>query len=196
MELMPLLLVLKVEDGGLNFVQRQLGMMNAISFVFLLLWSLIFVPILIKRLGCLWSFRLSVIVATPFILLFPAVNFLVFNKVLMWAGLIFVYVARHSLFQVVFSSMTIMSNNSVTSGSMGRLNGISQSTVALTRSFGPVFGSSLFAVTLQVNHFPFNRYFMYMLISVLWLFLLLISVPLPKSLEEPRLTKYEDQDKN
>jgi MFS family permease len=185
-ELMPLLLVLKPEDGGLNFVQRQLGIMNAISFVFLLVWCLLFVPWIIKKLGSLRSFRLGVMICIPSIFLFPFVNYLHSTNALAWAVLIFVYVYRHAMFQLIFSSMTIMSNNSVTSASMGRLNGISQSSVAFTRSVGPVLGTSIFSLSLQVNVFPFNRYFMFILLSVLMSLLLLISAPLTANLNAPK----------
>jgi len=185
-ELMPLWLVLKVEDGGLGFVQRQIGIMNAVSFVFLLLWSLIFVPRIIKRFGCLITIRSAIILGAAPIALTPAVNFVASYRILTWACLIFVYVWRHSAFQAVFASLTIMSNNSVSPLNMGQLNGISQSSVALTRAIGPVVGTSLFSLLLSVGVFPLNVYFMYFVLTGLFLSLLLVTIRLPKTIDTPK----------
>jgi MFS family permease len=190
-ELLPIWLVLRVEDGGLNFNQRQIGILNAVSFVFLLIWCLLAIPRIINKFGSLFSFRVSIILGAPPILLFPTVNYLHYIPILAWAYLIFVYVWRYSFFQVVFSSMTIMSNNSVTSANMGRLNGIAQSMVALTRAVGPALGTYMFSLTLRVNVFPFNVYFMFFMVAILFLSLLIIAAPLPKSLNEPKTTKTE-----
>ena len=187
-ELMPLWLVLKVEDGGLGFVQRQIGIMNAISFVFLLLWSLIFVPRIINRYGCVSTFRCCVIIGALPIVLTPAVNYVASYRALTWLCLIFVYVWRHSCFQAVFASLTMMGNNSVSQSNRGRLNGISQSGVSLTRAIGPVVGTSLFSLSLSVNVFPMNVYFMYFVLTVIYLSLYLWTIKLPKTINAPKLT--------
>lgn len=188
-EIMPLFLVLKPEDGGLNFTQTNIGILNAVTAVVILLWIFWGNPLVIKKLGCLRTFKIGALLIIPCLIVIPFVNKLYSITPLMWVCLISVYVLRQALYQLQASSTTIMTNNSVTPANMGKLNGISQSAVALTRCIGPSLAGFLFSLSLRVNVFPFNIFFVFIMLSCVYLFLQVLVFPLQQSINAPKVIK-------
>jgi len=130
-EIMPLFLVLKPEDGGLNFDLKQIGILNAVASVIVLFWTIFASPRIIKRLGPTRTLK------------------------------------------------------------MGKLNGISQSGVALVRSIGPIIGGSIFSWSLTTA-IPFKMYIIFILMIIVYLVLLGIVLPLPNSLDSPKNVPEEE----
>jgi hypothetical protein len=66
--------------------------------------------------------------------------------------------------QMLFSSVFALISNSTEKEAMGRVNGVSQSLVALFRAIGPPIAGNLFAWSIRDlgRSFPFNFFFNYL----------------------------------
>ncbi|CAG8459976.1 20624_t:CDS:2 [Dentiscutata erythropus] len=85
-----------------------------------------------------------------------------------WLFLLFVTSIRILLNIFLHSSIAIFINNSVRSNSLGKVNGIAQTAVAITRSIGPLLGGLMWTWSLSNNlDFPFDGYFSFIVLSIL-----------------------------
>jgi hypothetical protein len=185
-EVLPLFLVLNAEDGGLFFGLRQIGILNAISSVFVFIWTLTASPYIIKKFGPTRTLKVSAVFAAPCVLFIPAVNYVYSIPALMWILIVGIHTYRVLFIHMMASTISILTNNSVTSANMGKLNGIAQSAVAATRAIGPVVAGSVYAWSLSINVF-FKIYIIFFIMVLCYLGILLIIMPLPKSLDAPKI---------
>ncbi|KAL0487328.1 peptide/nitrate transporter [Acrasis kona] len=169
-EVIPLWLVLPVEYGGLASEERTLGILSGVT----------------DKLGAIGGIRYSGLLIAPSYILYPQIVKLeAVSNIFVWVGLIFVMCLRHAIMNLQVTAISMITNNSVKPDQKGRLNGISQSMVAFTRTFGPAAGGSIFAWSVHNKVFPFDVHFTFVIICVSTLIMCSFTIGLPKSINHP-----------
>ncbi len=185
-EIVPLWMILPIQDGGLSFSEREPGILSAICGVFVLFFQLFVCARVLDKLGALNTWRLACVYAMPFFAIYPLLaKTMDVSMVLLWACLIPILLVRHSAANLQITAVSVLINNSVPSDQKGRLNGLSQSMVALFRIAAPAAGGSLFAWSTHNTIFPFNLYFVFIIISIAYAMEALMTIGIPKSINEP-----------
>ncbi|KAF0977036.1 hypothetical protein FDP41_003689 [Naegleria fowleri] len=202
-EVSPLFSLLPPENGGLGWTNFEIGIQGAVNGVGILVGQLFITPIIAKKLGSVWCFRLGNILILPTVILFPELSWISKWKisevstsslaptVLMWIFSICLTLLRTFSLNLIFTSLLILINNSVHTSSRGLLNGIVQSFVAFARMMGPVVSSSVFAFTASHSFFfPFDFRFVFLLITMCHVAMIVASVFLKKELNTPKEEMY------
>jgi len=185
-ECMPLLMVLNSSSGGLDFNQKQIGILSSITGFMMILFQLFFCARIMRYYGLRNTMKYCSIVLTFIGQLYPFVNRLISHPVILWSALIVLNVVRFAAIQTSFSTSNVMLNNSVLPQNRGKLNGAAQSMVALARSIAPLLGI-VFALTATINSFPFNIHFIFFVLTGTHLFCYLLARSLTKEINEPRV---------
>jgi MFS family permease len=189
-ELFALWSRLSYEEGGLQFDSSMQGSAYAIGGVVLFFYQLFLFSIIEKRLGTLNTFRTGVLVSIPSFILLPMISQYFLrkdgsNEWSMWFMVGLCQVLRAVGGVQAFTSTFILISNSVASRYRGSINGVGQTLASLSRVIGPIFGGSLFSWSLE-NHigFPFNYYFVFLLLGIFLTVLLFISFQVDQSMNE------------
>jgi hypothetical protein len=80
------------------------------------------------------------LIGMVWVLTVPLLRLLNESRVILWISIFFLFNIKAVLYQCCYLSVFVMINNSVKKKNLGKLNGISQSLVALTRGTGPSLG--------------------------------------------------------
>lgn len=193
----PLFFVASVAHGGLNFSSTSTGIMIGITGISTILFQLFAYKKISSFLGLIWSFRSGVIVFSFVTIAVPIAHCFVFSpnsEVWIWSYLIVIFAVQTCASQMLFSSVFALISNSAEKKNMGRVNGVSQSLVALFRALGPPIAGNLFAWSISdLNRsFPLNVFFNYLIQALAFGGVFSLSLALHKSLNRPK----EDQEKN
>ncbi len=91
--------------------------------------------------------------------------------------------------------MLVLIANATRKSQLGALNGVAQSGVALMRATGPVLAGTLFAWSIEPGRsFPFNSFFIFLVMAVLTLFLFGFSLVLPAELDKPFVEPVDERE--
>jgi len=151
-ELFPLWASLDPEDGGLGFAATEIGTVQMIMGVALVLYTTMVLPRVGKSCGVTLMFQgfsvlyMLVCAATPFI------HGLLPYPPLMWTALILLYIVRSIAGPSSFTAIGCLVNNAA-SENIGAVNGVATSCTALARALAPVLTGSLLGWTLE-NRLP------------------------------------------
>ncbi|KAF5349642.1 hypothetical protein D9756_008982 [Leucocoprinus leucothites] len=156
--LQPLFLAMPISIGGLGFQPLQIGYILSIyGFVDSLLQTFLLAPI-IRRFGLGNVFKGAVFAFVPIFLLFPLMNIYARDwfiyadprsQVIMWALLI-LQLALLPVAEFGYGCMYIYITTSAPNNrSLGSINGLSQTAVALSRLIGPAVATSLLGLSLE-----------------------------------------------
>ncbi|KAG2387192.1 hypothetical protein C9374_001524 [Naegleria lovaniensis] len=200
-EVSPLFSLLPPENGGLGWTNFEIGIQGAVNGVGILVGQLFITPIIAKKLGSVWCFRLGNMLILPTVILFPELSWIskwksqhttaISPDILMWTFSIVITLLRTFSLNLIFTSLLILINNSVHTSSRGLLNGIVQSFVAFARMMGPVVSSSVFAFTASHSFFfPFDFRFVFILITLCHVVMIIGSMFLKKELNAPKEDAY------
>lgn len=192
-ELMPLWLLLPPPPHGmgLSLGPSDLGILNSISGVAMLLFNTFCTHRVLNRFGLLHGFRIGAIVMVPLFPLFPQISRLATWPAVSWCLVALGFTMRYVSSQLSFTSVNILVNNSVTARSMGKINGISQSVVALMRACAPLLIGSVFALSVSVSvPLVFDVHFAFYLLSAVHAAMFLLTIGLPETLNAPKTEPY------
>ena len=184
-EVLPLWSKVPVELGGLALSIRRFSLITSVSAVLCFPFSLFIFQALEKCFGGLRSFRVSLLFLIPVCVLMPSISVLpgitpslllgIFN------GFFRVFVSS------VFAALSMFTNNSVTPDKLGAVNGLCISVCSIFRSFAPIYGGSVFAVSLNNHTFPFDYHLIFVLNGLLLILCIIISVVLPESITRKKV---------
>mmetsp|Transcript_8612 Transcript_8612/g.12706 ORF Transcript_8612/g.12706 Transcript_8612/m.12706 type:complete len:459 (+) Transcript_8612:2451-3827(+) len=188
-EALPLWIVQDFKNGGLNMGVRDIGLIATLSGFFLCFFSLFIVPMIVQKVGSRKASIYGALAHVPILPLYPLLSYLSSKS---WAPLRYFLVGcmilvRMASGQVTFTPVIIMVNNSVTPKNMGKINGIGQSLVAMTRTLGPSSAGFLFSLSTHVPYFPFNIYFVFILVAFIQILLASMLYLLPSSIDHPKI---------
>jgi len=168
--------------------------------VIIFLNQLFIVHRVVSKFGAIACYRASFVADIFLNIIFPEVIWLavddnasLWRKIIFWFVLILVLLLRQVSNGYSFLANFIVTNNSVSRKNYGKLNGMAQSLVALSRMFSPVVGGSLFAWSLSVKTFPIDHRLVFYVISGVSLLMLVVSLLLDSSLNKPKVEEKVDQ---
>ncbi|KAJ1311927.1 hypothetical protein OPQ81_010387 [Rhizoctonia solani] len=151
--LLPVVFAVSVQDGGLGFGPRAIGLILGLQGIVTGLVQAFFFAPLHRRFG---SKRLYVIGYLCYSLLILSLPIMHGLAVLEMTRAIWVVLGLHialSCFAFMsFGCVAIYVNSSAPSkDSLGTLNGISQTVISIIRAIGPATATSLFALSMEKN---------------------------------------------
>ncbi|KAL0482931.1 hypothetical protein AKO1_010370 [Acrasis kona] len=187
-EVIPLWSLLPLSQKGLGFDPSKIGILGLVSGFVIGFLQIALMARILKKFGAMWAFRIASLIVVPFFPFYPEISYLGGNSVLLWAVLIVVFFIRFSCTECMYTCMNLMMNNSVTSVSRGKLNGLAMSLISLMRAIGPAGGAALFSLS-NFLPFPFDVHLMFILFSVSFTIIFCISLALPKTINEPKISK-------
>jgi len=123
-EIFPVWSINKVEDGGLNFLTKDIGTVSAIGGVAIVIIQLFIYHRIANKFGLKNTLTFGLLVTIPTLFAFPFLNYIRSSTVLFWICMALVYVVRNLCGQLTFTAIIQMINNSVYPEHMGATNGL------------------------------------------------------------------------
>eukprot|EP01132_Coremiostelium_polycephalum_P003076 gene3076-3845_t len=189
----------KPSGGGFGFNSKDIGVLQSCGGVFALFIQLLILPYLASRFGMLKCFRMALLVVIPSWILLPEISRLVIlpagapenmkphHSLGFWFLLFPTYMVQSFANEVAFIAIIVMISNSCLPKDMALVNSIGQGLVSVSRTFGPVVGSSLLAFFLSHSFpYPLDYHFIFVLLTILTVILFIFSFSLPKSLNHTK----------
>ncbi|KAK0551528.1 hypothetical protein OC846_003243 [Tilletia horrida] len=141
--------------GGAGFNKADIGNLLAINGVFTILTQLLLFPPMERKLGGPRNVIQRVLLLLPCVyLLFPLANLAARTGGKSWTWLVlFLILPFKTVSNTAAASATLLVINSAPHpGALGTLNGLSQTLASLSRAFGPLVSTSLFAFSISHRH--------------------------------------------
>eukprot|EP01132_Coremiostelium_polycephalum_P003810 gene3810-4740_t len=199
--------------GGLGFSTKEIGISGAIGGSLVVVIQVVIVKKFTNAFGLIKTFRYGCILTMASFITIPLLNLVspfqgrpsenssststdsdhsyseppMKSILLFWTIISISLIFRGLAGQLIFTPVMTLINNSTTSKTKGSANGLAQSTVALSRAFAPTIASTAVAWSLSGHPFPFNHYFIFVLITLFTVGPLIHSYFLPDSLNEPMI---------
>ncbi|EUC58979.1 MFS general substrate transporter, putative [Rhizoctonia solani AG-3 Rhs1AP] len=153
LSLLPVVFAVPVKNGGLGFSPRTIGVILGLQGIVTSLFQACFFAPLHRRFGNKKIYVTGYICYLFLILLLPVLHTLATLEMTrtVWVALALLLVFSCPAF-TAFSCMAIYVNSSAPSkDSLGTLNGISQTIIAIIRAIGPAAATSLFSLSVEKN---------------------------------------------
>ncbi|ORY45215.1 major facilitator superfamily MFS-1 [Rhizoclosmatium globosum] len=184
-EAFSLWIVTSPEDGGLGYDSAQVGVVLSIIGALALYMQLYLYPQLTRRYTPITLFRLGAILYMIPYLTYPilsgTINPSLENKTIVWLLLLLNLSIRQFCNVLTYTSVFILINNSATAENLGLINGIAQTSASFVRSIGPALGGIMWAWSITNGlGFPFNYWFVFMVIFVWSIGLVVTTMFLPE----------------
>lgn len=186
-----------VHLGGLGLSLLQIGLSLMIVGAVLLPFTLFTYPIMERKFGSIQTFYINAILLMIFTILLPNVHFLaVYNEPsLLWAGLLIVMLLIRITMTTCFAAQGLLINNSVTHDRLGSVNGLAMSATALLRTIAPIFGGSLYSVSLSESAraigFPVDYNLIFIIFSTVYFLVIFMTACFPSSLDHQKVVNKE-----
>jgi MFS family permease len=192
-QVIPLYCILPISRNGLELDNKDIGIIFGISGISAIIVQIVLCPFIVNSLGSVNAFKLALFVCIPAFIFTPELNRLNYkdNIVLQsffWVSMGVCQLIKTFGFELSYTAIMVIVNNSVSSKNRGKLNGLSQSFVALMRLLSPIFGNSLFAFSTKYQYtlgFPFDLHFIFYIQTILHVIVFLFCLILPQSLNAP-----------
>ncbi|KAI9335685.1 major facilitator superfamily domain-containing protein [Obelidium mucronatum] len=183
-EVFSLWIVTGSEDGGLGYNSAEVGIVLSIIGALALYMQLITYPQLTRKYAPISLFRTgAVLYLVPYLsypILSGYLNKTIENKTTIWILLICNLALRQFCNVITYTSIFILINNSASPGNLGLINGIAQTSAAFVRSIGPALGGIMWAWSINNGlGFPFNYWFVFLVVSAWGVGLILQSCFIP-----------------
>jgi MFS family permease len=141
-ELFPLWASLPPEEGGLGFVTTEIGAVQMVMGVALILYTTLVLPIVGKCCGVTRMYQSFSCIYVPVCILTPFIHHLLGNRQRMWAALVILYIFRSIAGPSTFTAIGCLVNNAAAEN-IGAVNGIATSATALARAAGPAISGQV-----------------------------------------------------
>ncbi|CAE6475066.1 unnamed protein product [Rhizoctonia solani] len=151
--LLPIVFAVSIQDGGLGFGPRTIGLVLGLQGIITGLVQVFFFAPLHRRLGSKKLYVTGYSCYCLLILSIPVMHTLAALEMrrTLWAILGLHVILSCPAF-MAFSCVMIYVNNSAPSkDSLGTLNGISQTIISIIRAIGPATATSLFSLSVRKN---------------------------------------------
>ncbi|CAE6425017.1 unnamed protein product, partial [Rhizoctonia solani] len=151
--LLPVMFAVSIEDGGLGFSPREIGLILGLQGIITGVVQVLFFAPLHRRFGSKKLYVTGYLCYSLLLLSLPTMHTLA--KFEMWRA-VWVVLGLHILIScpavMAFGCIAIYVNSSAPSkDSLGTLNGISQTIASIIRAIGPATATSLFALSVEKN---------------------------------------------
>ncbi|EPS39328.1 hypothetical protein H072_6931 [Dactylellina haptotyla CBS 200.50] len=190
-ELFPLFAAASSDGNvGLGYTASQIASALSLMGIVIFFAQLVLYPLLNVRFNTLSLWRVSTASFVFIYPLFPLIPGLARSGYLVQKAVILVCMAsRFTAIVIAYTSINILMNNSTTAESRGLVNGVAQSFVSFARSIGPALGGVIWSWSLSNGYgFPFNRFFLFLLLSVFAILQFLFSFMIPGRIATKRDT--------
>ncbi|KAI3651429.1 hypothetical protein MP228_003700 [Amoeboaphelidium protococcarum] len=181
--------------NGLGWSSSEVGISMAMAGVLLLLFQIFVYPWAEARRRRRLLFRDSLLVQSAVIFV---TAFLTDAKqhaqqkyggqsgnIMLWSLTAAHHMVRVAAGSFSFTTIMVMINNSATLGSLGLINGISQSLASLVRAIGPVLGGIMYQYSLKSGmSYPLNHHLVFVTLSLLSILAWIQSMFIPPSAEQ------------
>ncbi|MES1913531.1 MAG: hypothetical protein MHM6MM_005721 [Cercozoa sp. M6MM] len=193
MTIFPLWASLDDERSGWEWPESNIGVVQGLGGVGILLTQLLLFARLVKRFGLLRTFKLAWIPVFVLLLSFPLLELLQTDGA-RWAVMAPWMLLFFSFTGVIYTVTFVLINNSVPNSQKGSANGLGQSLASLVRAFGPVLGAAIFSLGVDSEpsdggfwrYFPVtNRHAPFYLMIYFGVASLLLNFLLPDSMNFP-----------
>lgn len=167
--LFPLLLTTSKKNNGLEFSPNNLAIVFMCSAVFLIIYSIIFIPLLKKYFGLLKLFSIVQIFNPLSIFCISLLSdFNVLNNTILSIISCIFFIIKSSFATLTVVLINLMINNSAEKKYLGRINGISQSFAALGSIIGPIVSGVLYSWSIKNDYaFPLDIHFSFIIFSII-----------------------------
>ncbi|KAE8224649.1 hypothetical protein CF319_g2494 [Tilletia indica] len=153
--LLPLMCYEEPGVGGAGFSKADIGNLLALNGVITILVQLFLFPPMERKLGGPRNVIQRVLLLLPLVyLLFPLTNLAARTGGKSWTWFVFILILPcKTISNTAAASATLLVINSAPHpGALGTLNGLSQTLASLSRAFGPLVSTSLFAFSISHPH--------------------------------------------
>ena len=188
-EVLPLWGKTPHELGGLSMSIRKFSIIVSVSALLTIPFSVFVFQLLEKCVGGLRAFHIAIIVLIPVCILIPVATALSDVAVAVYLGLL--NIILRVFMSVVFAALSMFTNNSVTPEYLGAVNGLSLSMCSVFRAIAPIYGGTVFAVSLNSHTFPFDYHLIFVLNGIVLLLCVLFGLFMPKSLNKKKKVESE-----
>lgn len=180
--LLPLFCYTSIQHGGLSLSSSNIGTVLAINGAFTIFIQLILFPTLERRLGGPLPVYKRVTSALPLMwLCFPLAHYLApsTGKVGVMAVLVLAIVLKGISNMSIVCSNLLVNNAAPSRASLATLNSVSQMAGCLSRTVGPTFSTSLFALSTSKRLLggQFSWAVMWAISALTWLVTLQVQAP-------------------
>lgn len=174
-----------IQNGGLHFNPTQIGTVLGLSYVLIAFVQQKVYDMLHKRYGSIDVMKMSIIILIPTILIFPEQHSLAFSPVLLKVSLVFSMIIWNLLYSMIFTSISLLTNHSVTANKRAKLNGISMFVGSVFKGVGPYVAATIFSATASSGlKFPVDYHAIFYLMGIFFVIMVYSSWKLPKWLEQ------------
>ena len=188
-EVLPLWSKTPHDLGGLSMSIRKFSIIISVSALLTLPFSLSAFHLLERCVGGLRAYHIAVTVLIPVLILLPTAAALPDVATMVYLG--FLNLVLRVFVSVVFAALAMFTNNSVSPEYLGAVNGLSLSMCSVFRAIAPIYGGTVFAVSLNSHTFPFDFHLIFILNGIALVLCILFGLLMPKSLNSKKKVKSE-----
>ena len=176
--------------GGLGFDPQDIGGTLTVSYIAMISVQSVLYSRMVKWLGLIGVIKASSIAMIPVLLGLPFIGVLRETQGLK-AALVFGCLLYYLLGFNIFTSIFVLTNNSVLQYNRAKVNGWQMAVGYIVKGFTPLLIGNLFAFTSQRGpFFPFDYHFVFVMLAVGMAVEAVLAQRLPKSLEQPKSGEY------
>ncbi|KAF8878518.1 major facilitator superfamily domain-containing protein [Infundibulicybe gibba] len=192
--LMPLFFAMPIEIGGLGFEPSTIGyIMGMYGLGNGIFQASCFAPI-VRQFGARSIFIKGIICFIPIYMLFPLMNIIARRSgvnVIIWS-IIALMMSLMSFMDMAYGCIFMyITASSPNKHSLGATNGLSQTSVSLARTLGPIISTSLFALSAEKN--ILGGYAVYVILVLVSCLAILPAVRLPEQMWEEKQSNEAEQ---
>eukprot|EP00276_Gloeochaete_wittrockiana_P024098 CAMPEP_0184370032 /NCGR_PEP_ID=MMETSP1089-20130417/162588_1 /TAXON_ID=38269 ORGANISM="Gloeochaete wittrockiana, Strain SAG46.84" /NCGR_SAMPLE_ID=MMETSP1089 /ASSEMBLY_ACC=CAM_ASM_000445 /LENGTH=299 /DNA_ID=CAMNT_0026712571 /DNA_START=735 /DNA_END=1630 /DNA_ORIENTATION=+ len=197
-QVFPLWALEPPEHHGVGFTSTEIGISQALGGVVVVTFQIFAYPPVRNFFGLARFLQISMYASFPVLLIAEVSRLMgLIPKLLTWSIVVSLGVWKALVSTVAFTNSILLVNNSSTPQHLGSVNGLGQSFACLARAFGPILGATLFAWSLTNNYFfPLDYRLIFVIIGILFIVILIIAHRLPPSIDAPRVTWDDIEEKH
>ena len=183
-EVLPLWSKVPREIGGLAMSIRKFSIVISISALVCFPFSLFIFQAFERCLGGLRSYLVALLCLIPVCVLMPSISVLPGIASSLLLGIFNIFLRL--FVSAVFAALSMFVNNSVTPDKLGAVNGLCISICSIFRSFAPIYGGSVFAISLNNHTFPLDYHLVFVINGFVLILCILFGTVLPESLNRKK----------
>ena len=194
-EIFPLWVVTRIEDGGFDFKAHDIGIAMTISGIISIIGQLAIYPKLVETYGVIKTYRWACLLFAGTAFLMPVISLFNSSKPVAWVLLSAGLALMGTTQMWIYISIFTLINNSCYSYQRATVNGIGQTFAAIGRLTAPFVGANVFAWSETNNvTWPFNYSLCWYIIAAFAYYSATLVSYFPRSIQrrkrEPKQKRY------
>lgn len=185
------------EHGGLEFNPAEIGTTMTYAYVVMVCVQSVLYSRMVQWLGLIGVIRCSSLMLIPVMVGLPLINLFKDSEEVLKALLVMGCLCYYLLGFNIYTSLFVLTNNSVCQSDRGKVNGFQQACGYIVKGVTPLFVGYTFSFTSQHGpFFPFDYHFIFMLLGVGMLVEAVMARGLDKELEVQKEEESGDKEKD